>query len=150
MENIYSSKICRGLDNIPEAAMIRTVVFIEEQGFENEFDETDKYAYHAVIFCNGAPSAAGRMYSDENGSFHIGRIAVMQEFRRNGLGRMIVELLEDKIAELGGKTVVLSAQTRVKGFYEAMGYVTCGDEYLDEFCPHILMKKTIKPAVKHC
>lgn len=143
MEQAFSVKICRGLENVPEAAEIRKAVFIEEQGFENEFDEIDSYAYHCVLFIYNMPAACGRVFSDEKGDFHIGRIAVMKQFRGRGLGRRTAELLEDKIRELGGQTVVLYAQTRVKKFYMSMGYVPFGEEYLDEFCPHIAMKKQI-------
>ena len=143
MVQACSHKILRGLENAPEAAEIRKAVFIEEQGFENEFDETDSYAYHCVVFIDNVPAACGRVFSDDKGDFHIGRIAVMKQFRGRGLGRRTVELLEDKIRELGGKTAVLSAQTRVKGFYMSMGYVPFGEEYQDEFCPHIAMKKQI-------
>lgn len=35
----------------------------------------------------------------------------------------------------------LSAQVRVRPFYEALGYIASGDEYFDEGCPHIHMEK---------
>lgn len=45
-------------DKLPEEAkMIRTKVFIEEQGVENEFDETDKNSIHIVIFESSNPIA---------------------------------------------------------------------------------------------
>ena len=118
-------------------------MFVDEQGFKNEFDDTDNKAYHGILTDNGEPVSTGRLFT-ENGDYHIGRIAVMKPYRGKGLGREIVSLLESKISELGGGTAVLSAQTRVKGFYESMGYTAYGDEYFDEYCPHISMKKIIK------
>ena len=114
---MMESRIVMGLENAPEAKLILTD--------------------------NGEPVSTGRLFT-ENGDYHIGRIAVMKPYRGKGLGREIVSLLESKISELGGGTAVLSAQTRVKGFYEAMGYTAYGDEYFDEYCPHISMKKIIK------
>jgi predicted GNAT family N-acyltransferase len=38
----------------------------------------------------------------------------------------------------------LSAQVRVKGFYEKLGYKMTGDVYDDEGVPHILMYKELK------
>ena len=50
----------------------------------------------------------------------------------------------EKIAKSqNARTVVLSAQVRVREFYEKMGYVTIGDPYLDEGCPHIMMEKAL-------
>lgn len=43
----------------------------------------------------------------------------------------------------GGTKITLSAQKRVKLFYEKNGYTAQGDEYLDEFCPHIHMSKIL-------
>ena len=40
-----------------EAAIIRKAVFVEEQGFENEFDDIDSYANHLVLFDNDKPIA---------------------------------------------------------------------------------------------
>ena len=45
-------------DTLPdEAAEIRRAVFVEEQGFHNEFDEIDKRAKHIVLYDNNAPWA---------------------------------------------------------------------------------------------
>ena len=122
---MMESRIVMGLENAPEAKLIRQTVFVDEQGFKNEFDDTDNKAYHGILTDNGEPVSTGRLFT-ENGDYHIGRIAVMKPYRGKGLGREIVSLLESKISELGGGTAVLSAQTRVKGFYEAMGYTAYG------------------------
>lgn len=49
------------------------------------------------------------------------------------------------LEEIGFKqtdTIYLSAQLQAKGFYEKLGYLAYGDEYMDEHCPHIMMKKS--------
>ena len=140
---MMEQRIVKGIENAPEARLIRQAVFVDEQGFKNEFDDIDSTAYHGILTENGSPVAVGRLFT-ENGEYHIGRIAVMKPYRGKGLGREVVELLESKISELGGGMAVLSAQVRVKGFYETMGYTAFGGEYLDEYCPHISMKKLIK------
>ena len=47
------------------------------------------------------------------------------------------------IKQDGGKSVTLSAQLRASGFYEKQGYKKHGDEYYDEYCPHVLMTKAL-------
>lgn len=137
-------RITRGLETAPEAAEIRKTVFVDEQGFENEFDDTDGYAFHAVLFSeDNFPIACGRLYSSDGKRFIIGRIAVLKQFRRMGLGEKIVTSLENKAGELGGTETELSAQVRAKGFYEKLGYSPFGEEYLDEYCPHIAMRKKL-------
>lgn len=132
-----------GLSHAEEAVSIRRAVFIEEQGFENEFDGIDDRAFHCVVFSDNVPAAAGRLYTDDGIVYHIGRVAVRKEFRGRGLGKDVVSLLERYAKSLGGSEINLSAQTRARGFYEKMGYTAFGGEYYDEFCPHIAMKKVL-------
>ena len=49
---------------------------------------------------------------------------------------------EDWIKKNSIPALDLSAHVRVRPFYEALGYVASGGEYLDEGCPHIHMEKT--------
>ena len=60
-----------------------------------------------------------------------------------GLGAAVLKELEAAARADGCKTVELSAQTRAAGFYETIGYRQFGEVYLDEYCPHICMKKTL-------
>lgn len=137
-------RITKGLNLSPEAADIRKAVFVVEQGFRNEFDRTDNDAYHAVLFTDeGIPAACGRLFTSDGRIYTIGRVAVIKEYRKKGFGEKIVTALENKARELGGTETMLSAQLRAKGFYEKLGYLSHGDEYLDEYCPHISMKKSL-------
>lgn len=48
-----------------EAKTIREKVFMEEQGFKNEFDEYDEMVPHAVLFMEGCAVATGRLLPGE-------------------------------------------------------------------------------------
>lgn len=50
-----------------EAKTIREKVFMEEQGFKNEFDEYDEMVPHAVLFMEGCAVATGRLLPGERG-----------------------------------------------------------------------------------
>ncbi len=127
-----------------DCKFLRTTVFIEEQGFQNELDETDKRAFHACLYVDGKPAAVGRLFTDDGGvEYHIGRVAVAADQRGKQLGRAIMEALEEKARSLGGVRVALSAQCRAAEFYRKLGYTQVGEEYLDEYCPHIAMVKTL-------
>lgn len=46
-------------DKLPnEAKIIRKAVFVNEQGFKNEFDEIDENATHIVVYQKEKPVAA--------------------------------------------------------------------------------------------
>ncbi len=123
-----------------DAGDIRWQVFIEEQKFTVEFDDIDERAIHLVLYDGDKPVAVGRTY-EEDGKAIMGRIAVIPEFRSRHLGAAVVTELE-KVAKAEGYTVAaLSAQCRVQGFYEKLGYTPMGEPYFDEYCPHIHMEK---------
>ena len=116
-----------------EARLLRTLIFIEEQGFVREFDGLDDTAVHIVAF-DGEP----------DGSYAIGRIAVAREYRGKGVGSALVLEAERRVALLGAKTTVVSAQLRAAGFYRSLGYTEQGSPYPEEHVPHILMVKGIE------
>lgn len=135
--------ITKGLQ--PDGAMIRREVFMKEQGFENEFDETDKRAYHVVVYLDGKPVGAGRLFTDDPAGkcWTVGRVAVLREARKHHLGRAILTALEEQAAALGGRRIQLSAQCQARPFYEKCGYQASGEAYMDEHCPHIHMEKEL-------
>lgn len=130
-------------DSLPDDAIkLRTDVFIEEQGFREEFDEDDDTATHFVGYINGLPVATCRVISRADG-YIIGRVAVNREFRAAGLGSKMIAAAEEAILSNGGGTVYIHAQKQAAGFYEKLGYMPTGEADLDEGCPHCMMFKRI-------
>ena len=127
-----------------EARLLRTLIFIEEQGFVREFDEIDDTAVHIVAFDGDKPIGTCRYYPRPDGSYAIGRIAVAREYRGKGIGSALVLEAERRVALLGAKTTVVSAQLRAAGFYRSLGYTEQGSPYPEEHVPHILMVKGIE------
>lgn len=121
---------------------IRETVFIEEQNFKIEFDETDDLATHIVMYFDDKPVGCCRLYKQGN-EYHIGRIAVLKPYRGKGYGEKILLHAESVAKEKGAGTIKLSAQVRASGFYEKLGYKKYGEIYFDEYCEHIAMKKDI-------
>lgn len=119
---------------------IRTNVFINEQGFKNEFDEIDNICNHIVLYDDNKPIAVCRYFSKDN-IYNIGRIAIIKDYRGKHLGNTILQIAENEIKKAGGKHIKISAQVRVKTFYEKNGFEEKGKVYLDEFCEHINMEK---------
>ena len=129
-----------GLNN--DIIGIRTAIFVEEQGFKDEFDEIDKTCSHIVLYDNEKPIATCRYFS-QNGVYHIGRVAIIKEYRGKHLGNEIMRIAEQEIKNEGGKNIEVSAQYRVKEFYKKLGYKEIGDIFYDEYCKHITMVKEL-------
>lgn len=127
-----------------DAYKIRVKVFVDEQGFKDEFDEIDGYAYHVTAYDEDKVIGCGRFFSESNeNEYHIGRIAVLSEYRGIGIGSAIMSEIEKYCVNMGVESLVLSAQRRARVFYEKLGYKAHGEEYLDEGYPHIEMRKKI-------
>lgn len=129
----------------PAAQKIRKVVFIDEQGFVDEFDDKDGIAVHLVVFDeSGLPIATCRIFKERGQDFYvIGRVAVIKEFRGKQIGSVLLNEAEKYIKENGGECVVVHAQQRITDFYKKSGFIEFGDVEYDEGCPHICMKKYI-------
>lgn len=137
----YQVKLFHALH--PDSAEIRKTVFMQEQGFQQEFDEIDSRAVHAVVYDGDRPIATGRLFTERPGCYVIGRVAVLPDYRGKHVGNAVVQALEAWAKEHGGKLVSLSAQCRAFGFYEKLGYQKTNDTHMDEFCPHVTMEKKL-------
>jgi len=124
-----------------QASPIRFTVFCEEQGVprEIELDEHDAVSVHALVFDEGKPVATGRLLPDG----HIGRMAVLKDWRNRGLGGLMLQRLIEKARERGDKRIVLSAQVHAVPFYRAHGFVPQGSEYMEAGIRHQQMVRRL-------
>ena len=93
-----------------------------------EFDEHDgPETKYIVITDSGFPIATARMYPLDRRSVMIGRVVVLPEYRRQGLGSMVVTECECWSEELVyAKAVVESRDNKVE-FYEKLLYKVTGE-----------------------
>lgn len=117
---------------------LRTKVFIDEQGFKNEFDDYDKISKYVVIYQNNQAIGTGRIYF-ENDKYHIGRICVLKENRIFRIGSIILMALEKTCK--ASKEIIISSQDQAKDFYLKNNYKLTNKVYYDEHCLHVEMKK---------
>ena len=78
-----------------------------------------------VIYAGGKPVAGGGLKRDDDGVAEIKRMYVVPEARRQGLGRQLLEALEDRARELGYARIRLDTgarQPHAQAMYERAGY----------------------------
>lgn len=72
------------------------------------------------------------------GVMHLGRVCTAAPWRGRGLAATLIrrglELCGDRAVEIG-------AQAYLEQWYEAFGFVRCGEDYLDERIPHLPMRR---------
>lgn len=120
---------------------IRTEVFIKEQHVppELEWDEFDEDATHVLAYYNDIPVGTARLLNNA----HIGRMAVLKDYRGLGVGKKMLEFLITLAHKMDMGTIELSAQKHAVEFYKKQGFSVCSDQYLDAGIPHFTMKYTI-------
>ncbi|MBR2907850.1 MAG: GNAT family N-acetyltransferase [Clostridia bacterium] len=130
---------------LPDAAReIRIEVFVEEQGFIEEFDATDDVSTHFLVFDGDRAVATCRIFpSEKKGSYTLGRFAVRKEYRGQGLGASLLSAAEEYVRKVNGDRLVLHAQCAAQGFYEKCGYTAYGEIEYEQDCPHTQMKKSL-------
>ena len=72
------------------------------------------------------------------------KVSYIKEYRNQHLGNEIMKIAEAEILKENGKQIEVSAQVRIKDFYNKLGYKEFGEVYFDEYCEHIAMKKELK------
>lgn len=126
---------------------IRMAIFVEEQGVpaEDEFDAYDALgteARHILLYVDGAPAASSRLRIVDDVA-KLERICVMLEYRKHGLGRVLIDKLEQMALDQGLAKAKLHAQVQASGFYERLGYTPASDVFLEDGIPHLLMVKPL-------
>ena len=123
------------------ASPIRTEVFVREQRVPSdiELDEMDARSLHAIAFEGEQPIGTGRLLPDG----HIGRMAILKDWRRRGIGAAILKALMEVAERRGDREVALSAQVHAVEFYRTHGFETVGDVYEEAGIAHQAMVRAL-------
>ena len=136
------------LEELYAMLQLRNEVFIVEQNCVYiDIDGKDQPAWHLMAIENDKIVAYTRIlppglsYSDPA----IGRVVTSSSKRRSGLGRELMKRSIEACEKLFGKiSISLSAQVYLQSFYESLGFIVAGEEYLEDGIPHIKMSR--KPS----
>ena len=126
----------------PVAGPLRFAVFVGEQNVPPgiEIDDLDASCVHAVAYdVDGKAIGTGRLLPDG----HIGRMAVVVEWRRRGIGAEILEALINEARKRGHKEVILSSQLQAAEFYRGAGFVAEGKVYEEAGILHQKMRRSL-------
>jgi len=125
------------------AFAIRMHVFVREQGVpeELEMDRDDKRAIHFLAFNGSKPAGTARLVMRQ-GSAKIGRMAVLTQYRRKGIGTKLLRRAIIAARRGGAQKIYLHAQVPVIGFYATMGFRCVGSVFKEAGIPHRMMAWT--------
>ena len=93
-----------------------------------EFDEHDgPDTKYVLVTDDDFPIATARMYPLDKDSVMIGRVVVLPEYRRQGIGTMVGSECEAWAEELFYSKAVVESRENKVAFYQDMGYETRGE-----------------------
>lgn len=127
-----------------DAIRIRHQVFIVEQGvpLEREIDKDEARCIHFVLYSEKKePCGTVRLLPLDNGKMKLQRMAILQNFRQQGLGNHLVKEAEEFTKNQGYNTILLGAQETAVNFYSKLGYEIYGEPFEDAGMPHLHMRK---------
>lgn len=126
-------------DAEPLLRAVREEVFTREQGVpaELELDGMDGECRHALaLSTRGEAIGCGRITQDA----HIGRMAVLREWRGRKVGTALLETLLGEARSHSYAEVELSAQVHALPFYRRFGFAEEGAVFMDADMPHRKMR----------
>lgn len=135
MNNAYTIRQAKWPDERELLRQVREPVFIHEQGVpaSMEWDDDDLVAHHLVALDNQQnPIGTARLL----GSGQIGRMAVLQEWRNQGVGTALLMELLQQASQVGQEQIFLHAQTSAESFYKKVGFVPVGEIFHEADIPH--------------
>ncbi len=116
---------------------VRRTVFVLEQGIpeSEEWDVADENSSH-VLALSEKRDAVGTGRIEPTGK--IARVAVVAEYRDQGVGSAILIRLINEAIDRGHERVYLHAQTQALNFYKKMGFISDERAFMEAGIPHVL------------
>lgn len=126
-----------------EILRLRSEVFVVEQDcVYQDIDYKDEKSIH--LFYSKGKKIVGYTRLFKPGDYFkeasIGRVVIQENFRKDGLGHLLIQESIKSITELfKTSAITISAQLYLKKFYEKHGFIQQGVTYLEDGIPHIKM-----------
>ncbi|REG89355.1 GNAT family N-acetyltransferase [Winogradskyella sediminis] len=125
---------------------LRSEVFVVEQDcVYQDIDGKDQKALHIFGYKNDKIVAYTRIFKagDYFKEASIGRVVVAQQERKFKYGYDIMKASINAIKTHYNDTIIrISAQVYLKQFYNNLGFIEDGEDYLEDGIPHINMLKS--------
>lgn len=135
-------------DDHIDAQAVREEVFQKEQCIEAklDFDGEDENSLHFVAYNDEEkPVGTARVrFFDQGKTAKIERLAVLPDYRNQGVGSAIMDSIEEYLGNRNVHKAYLNSQKHVASYYEKRGYAKVGDEFEEAGIPHVKMEKTFE------
>ena len=129
-----------------EILQLRVEVFVVEQNCPyQDLDELDFDSIHVCGYLDEELVAYSRLIKpgSKYPGASIGRVTTKKVIRSSGVGKALMNKSINECREQWKEeSIFISAQERLKKFYQALGFIINSEPYLEDGIPHIEMKLT--------
>lgn len=124
---------------------LRYRVFVEEQGvpIDVERDADEQSAYHLLVRDQGKAVGTARLVVKEEIGAQISRVCVIPDYRRRGLGSILIRKLENQARRQGQTHIFLHSMVEALEFYHDLGYRAEGPIFKQAGILHRRMSKKL-------
>ena len=139
----FAVRICDWSQAGSALRRVRYDVFVVEQGVPEvlEWDAADRLSIHALAEdAAGASIGCARLLEDG----HIGRVAVVREWRGRGVGTALMLRLIEQAQLRGDVRAIVNAQVAAIPFYARHGFVVTGEEFEEAGIAHRVMERVLQ------
>jgi predicted GNAT family N-acyltransferase len=140
----YQVRRLHGEQEMEAALALRHEVFCREQGVPEyeELDGRDPDGLHLVAISGDEVVGTCRLLR-VGATVQFSRLAVRADARRQGIATALLSLADEETRALGGRRLVLHAQTYARELYENAGYATRGRAFMEAGIEHVAMEKVL-------
>jgi predicted GNAT family N-acyltransferase len=131
--------LVKGADALTFTMPIRHSVFVIEQGVPEsiELDEFENECTHTWLEIDDVIVATARLRPYNQG-YKLERMAVLPEFRKQGVGRILCQQILE-LPFLKDTQIILHSQEHALGFYRKLEFQVLGDRFFEADIPHFKM-----------
>jgi predicted GNAT family N-acyltransferase len=138
-------KICLFTDESKTIRSIRETVFQDEQGIssELEWDGLDEQCLHLIAKLGSESVGVGRLRELTVERLKLERLAVLANYRQQGVGSEMVHTAIAYSKEQGYQQMMIHAQASIAEFYEHLGFAKIGKPFTEAGIEHIKMERSL-------
>ena len=134
-----------GSPEYQQMVQLRNDILRKPLGLTFQQEELEKEADDILIgaFEDDKMLGCCMLIETEPGTVRLRQMAVLKNLQGKGIGRALLQFAENIARDRGYKKITMHARKSATGFYEKLGYVISGGEFVEVTLPHVVMEKRL-------
>jgi predicted GNAT family N-acyltransferase len=137
--------IDHGSPQYQQMVKLRDEVLRKPLGLQFTAEELEEEKEHLLIgaYEDDKLLACCMLVEENPKTVRLRQMAVLKDLQGKGIGKALMLFAENLARDRGYKKITMHARKNAVGFYEKMGYIRMGDEFIEITIPHYLMEKKL-------